>query len=103
MTKQSTNTVYEITIWSGGTNHNTKEEDGCPEFFWINQTTQAFESYKEQIANGYLDAYVTIRKFKKDIWEPQAEYGFDMLDCLPPSKLPKYVQNKVMNLLKQTR
>ena len=103
MTKQSTNTVYEITIWSGGTNHNTKEEDGCPEFFWINQTTQAFESYKEKIANGYLDAYVTIRKFKKDIWEPQAEYGFDMLDCLPPSKLPKYVQNKVMNLLKQTR
>ena len=31
MANQASNTVYEITIWSGGTNHNTEEEDGCPD------------------------------------------------------------------------
>tara|TARA_R110002020_G_scaffold196399_10_gene397411 strand:- start:322 stop:633 length:312 start_codon:yes stop_codon:yes gene_type:complete len=103
MTNQAGNTVYEITIWSGGTNHNTQEEDGCPEFFWINEATEALEAYKEQIANGYLDAYVTVRKFTKDPWETQAEYGFDMRDCQPPSKLPKYVQKKVIKLLEATR
>ena len=103
MTNQAGNTVYEITIWSGGTNHNTQEEDGCPEFFWINEATEALEAYKELIEEGYLGAYVTVRKFKKDVWEAQSEYGIGMLDCQPPSKLPKYVQKHVGELLEATQ
>jgi hypothetical protein len=91
-------TTYEITVWSGGTNHNTGEEDGSPEFFEYNEAAQALEAFKEQRANGYLDAYVTVRKFDKD-GEQVEEYGIGMRDCEEPSKLPKYVQKHVCELL----
>lgn len=103
MANQASNTVYEITVWSAADNYKTGKSDGEPEFFWINEAGQALEAWQQMIDDGYLDAYVTVRKFTRDPWEVQAEYGFDMQDCQPPFKLPKYVQKKVINLLEKTR
>ena len=41
MARIDNKTTYEITVWSGGTNHNTGEEDGCPEFFEYNEAKEA--------------------------------------------------------------
>ena len=98
MARIDNKTTYEITVWSGATNHITGEEDGCPEFFEYNEATEALAAFKEQRANGYLDAYVTVRKFDKD-GEQVEEYGIGMLDCKEPSRLPKYVQKHVCELL----
>ena len=85
-------TEYEITVWSGGTNYNTLKEDGEPEFFDFQEAQQAVQAFNEKIQEGYLGAYVTIRKFKADKPYPLAEYGVDMADCHPVESLPKYVK-----------
>ena len=103
MANQASNTVYEITVWSATTNYHTQQEDGDVHFFDYTEAVKALKTWKELIEEGYLGAYVTVRKFKKDVWEAQSEYGIGMLDCQPPSKLPKYVQKHVGELLEATQ
>lgn len=100
--KTQNKTQYEILVWSGGRNYFTQQEDGELYWFEITEAAAAQEQWSENIADGYLGSYVTIKKYNRD-GDQVAEFGVDMRDCQPVSELPKYVQKHVAELMEATQ
>ena len=88
---------YEIIIWSGGDNHITGEiATGTVGIFDPEEHKWALMDYMQKIEEGFLGAYLTVRKYTGSDW---VEFGYNMDDCKPLSNLPKYLQRKLKKLI----
>tara|TARA_Y100001938_G_scaffold141965_1_gene212504 strand:- start:4749 stop:5123 length:375 start_codon:yes stop_codon:yes gene_type:complete len=91
------NVGYEIIIWSGGDNHITGEiATGTVGIFDPDEHKWALMDYMQKIEEGFLGAYLTVKKYTGGNW---VEFGHNMDDCEPLSNLPKYLQKKLRKLI----
>ena len=92
---------YEIMVYSGCYNIITDKEDGEVAWFDTKEHKLALESYKEKVLDGYINAYIVIKKWyawgEWDQWHE--DYGNEMDDCLLMRHLPKYIKKNIGPLL----
>ena len=93
MTRKNKNVSYEIIIWTGS-------NIGSIGIYEITESKQAINHYNENVKNGLLESYITVKKHNEaDKCGDYEEFGNEMGDCTPMCFLPKYVKKALGDIV----